>query len=149
MAEKIGEIFLRKKLITSDQLDEALQEQAHNGKFLGELLVAKGSITERELLEVLSEQFNTRFVVLSEIQINPLIRRIVPKLLVWEYKFMPIEMRNSILLIAVSNPLDVWPMSVVQDKLDLAEVQTVLATKADIEKTIEKFYGSEMGGAPK
>lgn len=145
MAEKIGQIFLRKKLINDEQLDKALQEQARSGHFLGEILLSHGSVTERELLETLAEQFNTRFVVLSDVQVNPLINRIVPKGLVWQYKFMPLEMRNSILLIAISNPLDVWPMSALQDKMDLSEVQTVLATKTDILSTIEKYYGPELG----
>lgn len=144
MIEPLGKTLLRKKVITSEKLDLALQEQAHSGKFLGEILIAKGFITERELLETLAGQFNTRFVALSQVQINPMISRLVPKSLVWEYKFMPIEMRNSILLIAVSNPLDMWPMSVLQERLALAETQIVLASKADILKAIEKFYGKEM-----
>lgn len=142
--ERIGQIFLRRKLINDEQLNRALQEQAHNGKFLGEILISHGAVTEEGLLETLAEQFNTRFVVLDQAQINPLIDRIVPKSLVYEYKFMPIEMRSAVLLMAVSNPLDMWPMSVVQEKMNLAEVQTVLATKSDIQKAIEKYYGPEM-----
>lgn len=144
MAERIGQIFLRRKLISGEQLDKALREQAQNGKFLGEILIGHGSVTEQGLLETLAEQFNTRFVILEQAQINPLIERIVPKTLVMEYSFMPIEIKNAVLLMAVSNPLDMWPMSVVQEKMNLAEVQTVLATKEDIRRTIEKYYGPEM-----
>ena len=53
---------------------------------------------------------------------------------------MPIEMRNAVILIAVSNPLDMWPMSVLEKKLVLSNVQTVLATKKDIENFIKKYF---------
>ena len=145
MAERLGEIFIKKKLVSAEQLEIALQEQTHTGEFLGEILIRLGFTKEENLLQVLSEQFNTRFVDLTRVRVNPLVLKMVPRGLAWEYKFLPIEVRNSVLLIAVSNPLDMWPMSVLQEKLDLAEVQTVLARKDDIVQAIQKYYGSETG----
>jgi len=145
MAERLGEIFLKKKVVSVEQLEIALQEQTRTGEFLGEILMRLGFAKEEDLLRALAEQFNTRFVDLSRIRINPLVLKLVPRGLAWEYKFLPIEVRNSVLLIAVSNPLDMWPMSVLQEKLDLAEVQTVLARKEDIMQGIQKYYGPETG----
>jgi type IV pilus assembly protein PilB len=145
MAERIGDMLIRKGLITQEQLTKALGEQSKTGKFLGEILVKMQFITEEGLLKALAEQFNTHFVALSNVKINPAISRMVPGEMAWEYKVMPIEMRNMVLLIAVPNPLDMWPMSSLQEKLKLSEVQFVLATKSDILKTIEKYYGPEIG----
>ena len=141
MAERLGEIFLKKKLVNATQLEHALQEQTHTGEFLGEILMRLGYTKEEDLLKVLAEQFNTRYVTLDRIRVNPVVLKMVPKILALEYKFLPVEVRSGVLLIAVSNPLDMWPMSVLQEKLDLAEVQIVLAGKDDIFQAIQKYYG--------
>ncbi len=140
MALRIGELLVNKKLLTVDQLDAALSEQSRSGKFLGEILVQMGMVHEEDLLKVLAEQFNTHFVKLSEVQINPVVVKMVPVDLVAEHHFMPVEMRSGIMLIAVSNPLDMWPMSALQKKLNLSDVQIVLAQKKDILNCIRKYY---------
>ena len=143
MTERIGDVLIRKVLITREQLEAALQEQVHTGEFLGEILMRMGYIKEEDLLSALAEQFNTRFVKLSSVRINPVVVKMVPKALVMEYKIMPIESRAGVMLIAMANPLDIWPTSVLQEKLSLQEVQFVLARKSDIEEQIKKYYGTE------
>lgn len=145
MAERLGEIFLKHKLVTKEQLEASLEEQSRTGKVLGEILIHLGFAREEDVLKVLAEQFNTRFVELGRVRVNPQVLKMVPRSLAWEYKFMPIEVRASVILIAVSNPLDMWPMSVLQEKLDLAEVQIVLAKKEDVLRAIQKCYGPESG----
>ena len=56
--EKLGQILLEKKLVTDDQLKEALTEQTEKGKdkLIGEVLLEKGLIDEKQLKEVVKEQ---------------------------------------------------------------------------------------------
>lgn len=143
MALRLGEIFLKKKLVNEQQLETALLEQTHTGEFLGEILMRLGFTKEEDLLKVLAEQFNTRYVELDRVRVNPQVLKMVPRRLAWEYHFLPIEMRSNVLLIAVANPLDMWPMSVIQNKLDLSEVQIVLAKKHEIMNAIQRHYGME------
>ena len=145
MAEPIGAVFVKRKMISELQLETALQEQAHTGEFLGEILIRLGYVNEEALLTALAEQFNTKFVKLSNVRINPQALKMVPKAFAWEYKIMPIDIRAAVLLIAISNPLNVWPMSDLQDKADVLEVQIVLAGKEDLMQAIRKNYGSETG----
>ena len=140
-ALRIGEILIEKKLINEEQLQHALQKQMQTGQFLGLILIELGYVSEDDLLRILAEQFNTRYVSLENVRVNPSVLRLVPKSLCEEYTFLPIEMRSNVMLIAVANPLDMWPMSVLQDRFDLAEVQIVLAKKNDIKSVIRKMYG--------
>lgn len=55
---KMGEILLQHKKITIYQLAEALEEQKANDMPIGRILIAKGFITENELVELLSLQNN-------------------------------------------------------------------------------------------
>ena len=144
MVERLGEILVRKQMLKADDLDRALQEQAESGQFLGEILIRLGYVTEEDILKVLAEQFNTRFVFLKDVRLNPAVLKVVPKALAWEHKVLPIEMRGGVLLIAMANPLDMWPISVIQEKLTLVDVQFVLAKKDDIVEHLKKYYGPEV-----
>ena len=144
MADRLGEIFLKKNLVQDDQLENALQEQIQTGEFLGEVLVRLGYVKEEDVLKVLAEQFNTRFVSLADVRVNPVVLKMIPSTLVLEHKIMPIEMRSGVLLIAVANPLDMWPMSVLQERLNLDDVQFVIATKSDIMQNIKRYYGDSL-----
>ena len=140
MGERLGEIFIRKKLVTPGQLSAALKDQAETGQFLGEILIRLGFANEVDLLRVLAEQFNTHFVSLDQVMINGAVAKLVPRDIVTEHQVMPIEMRNGVMLIAVANPLDMWPLTLLQKKMNVTEVQIVLATKKDISQTIKKYY---------
>ncbi|NJP08494.1 MAG: hypothetical protein HC866_02615 [Leptolyngbyaceae cyanobacterium RU_5_1] len=53
---KLGEILLRRKLISQQQLNEVLTEQQLNCKPLGELLVEHSAISKQDLEVSLQEQ---------------------------------------------------------------------------------------------
>lgn len=54
--------FKRKNLITEAQLKVALNEQQTSGKKLGEVLEDLGYVTEKQLLQVISEQLGTKII---------------------------------------------------------------------------------------
>lgn len=53
---KIGEILLRKKLLSSQQLSNLLTEQQSKSRKLGELLIERGIVSETDLIAGLQEQ---------------------------------------------------------------------------------------------
>src|SRR6266511_4070793 len=57
MAVKLGDLLLKAKLITPDQLELALKSQKEEGGKLGEALVRVGVVSESAITETLSQQF--------------------------------------------------------------------------------------------
>ncbi|MFV3367397.1 hypothetical protein ACNFH5_04365 [Pseudomonas sp. NY15435] len=57
---RLGQILVSKGLITSQQLDKAIQLQLTNGLRLGETLIQQGWISERQLGRALKKQNNLR-----------------------------------------------------------------------------------------
>lgn len=53
----IGELFVERGLVTSEQLEQALEIQAANGGRLGEILVGEFNVSRVELASVLAEQW--------------------------------------------------------------------------------------------
>jgi len=53
----LGELLLEKKLLTEDELDLALTEQADTGRLLGAILVERGYVSGPALAVALAEQY--------------------------------------------------------------------------------------------
>ncbi len=135
---KLGETLLDKKLITPQQLEMALKEQAKSGELLGRVLVKMGYLREEQILSVVSEQLNIPFVRLQDITIDPSAIKKVPPKFAWHYKIIPIKYTNGKLTIAVFDPL----RALNDVKMFLGyDVTAVLATEEEIVKAIEKHYG--------
>ncbi len=76
--DHIGELLLREKTITQEQLDQALDEQAKSGTRLGYTLVSSGAVAEADMLKLLSRLYRVPGVELSEIEVDPKILKLVP-----------------------------------------------------------------------
>jgi len=59
---RLGSLLIKKGLLTSQQLDQALQQQLKTGMRLGEVLIAQGLLTERQLNRALKRQSRYRFI---------------------------------------------------------------------------------------
>jgi len=138
MLIKIGQMLINKKLITHEQLEAALAEQAKTGELLGVILIKKGFLSEENFLKVLSEQFNVPFIKLKETEIDPLAIKKVPAKFAWYYKVMPVKFIDNKLLIASSDPL----RSLDDLRIFLGyDLKPALASEAEIMEEIKEHYG--------
>jgi len=138
---RLGEILIRKGIITSEQLQTALTESKKTGEFVGKLLVRNKLITEEQFLEAVAEQLDLKFLPnLKDENISPQAIKAVPAKLIWHYKFMPIDLKNKVLTIAVSDPMAVWAAEDLKLQLGF-DIERVVAPEKEISDTIRKYYG--------
>ena len=64
--QKIGDILVHQKIITSEQLNNALTEQKSTKDKLGSILISQGTITEDELVNAYSMQCGHRSISKDE-----------------------------------------------------------------------------------
>jgi hypothetical protein len=57
---QLGELLVAEELLTEDELEQALAEQASSGRLLGQILVNNGYLSAFSLARVLSEQHGVR-----------------------------------------------------------------------------------------
>ena len=103
---KLGEILIGKRLISFEQLEQALDEQKNSPKSLGEILIDKGYVTEADLMDGLARQYNLPYVRLSSYEINPEVVSKVPLDALKKYCVFPIDIDNNMLVVATANPED-------------------------------------------
>ncbi|MEA3305486.1 MAG: ATPase, T2SS/T4P/T4SS family [Candidatus Omnitrophota bacterium] len=136
----LGQLLIDKRLITVEQLDEALKEQKISGGFIGNIMVKLGYISQEKLFPILAEQLNVEYIKLKNKRISPEVIEKVPAKFASHYKLIPIDFKDGILSIAVTNPLDIHTMDDVKLLLDCG-TKPVLAGEEDIIEAIRKYYG--------
>jgi type II secretory ATPase GspE/PulE/Tfp pilus assembly ATPase PilB-like protein len=138
---KLGDIIIQRGWVTSEQMEEAYRESQRRGEVIGKTLLRMKLLTEEQLLSALAEQLGLTFYPdLSRVSISQEAIKAVPARFVSHYKFMPLKIEGSLLTIAVSDPLAVWPMEDLKLHLGF-EVDRVLATGEQILAAIRKYYG--------
>lgn len=136
--KQLGQILIEQSLISEDQLQSALDEHHKTPKSLGRVLIDMGLIKEADLVRALAEQVGLEFVDLADRQIDPMVASLLPETLARRYRAIPIEERDGKLLVAMSDPANVYALDDIR-AITSREVQPVVATAADVEAAIQKF----------
>src|SRR5262245_318455 len=104
MASRLGELLVAKNLITTEQLQQAVEDQKRNGARLGYSLTRLGYIAESELTSFLSKQYGVPAVNLNEFEIDPDVIKIIPKEIAQKQQVLPVARTGGKLIVAMSDP---------------------------------------------
>lgn len=136
----IGQMLIDEKVITPEQLEMCLKEKKKSGRFICQIIVDLGFASEDKVLTVLSRQLGIPYVRLKDRKIAKSVVEKVPARFAIHYKLMPIEEKDGILSIIVTDPIDARALDDI--KLILGyEVQPLLGGEKDILEAIKKYYG--------
>src|SRR5262245_3932181 len=148
MAVRIGELLLKEKLITPDQLQQALNQQKANGGKLGFNLVKMGFVKDEQITSLLSKQYGVPAINLTQFKIDPTIIKLVPTETARKYQIIPLSRSGSNLTIAMTDPTNVFAMDDIKFMTGYT-VEPVVASEIAITDAIEKYYPSKGGAAGK
>ncbi len=137
--EKIGELLLKEKIITPEQLRKAIEEQKIMGGRLGSTMVNLGFIKEQELINFLSKQYGVPAVNLHEFEIDPKVSRLVPFEICEKYNAIPINRAGSTLIVAMADPSNIFAIDDIKF-LTGYNVEVVVASEAAIKDAIEREF---------
>ncbi|MFT9494816.1 GspE/PulE family protein [Anaerosolibacter sp.] len=141
--KRLGDLLVDAGLISADQLSHALQLQKTTGKKLGELLIDEGIVLESQIIEVLEFQLGIPHMDLEKYFIDPEIPRLINENLARRYLLIPIKKDRSKLIVAMSDPLNVFAIDDVKIATNL-DVEPVIATRQDILNAIDQYYGKQV-----
>ncbi len=136
----LGEILKETANLSEDAVSEGLKQQKEKGGRLGEIFVKSGAITEEDLLEALSIQFNIPYLkslprdtegddYATKIPIHYLKR----------YQMVPIVDAGGV-MIALNDPLLFQPVDDFRIVLGIDRMEPVLASSAEILSAINRAY---------
>ena len=137
---RIGEIFIARRIIDEETLNQALSIGAKTGKRLGQVLIEMGMIGEEAVASALAEQFNIPFVNLSKTVVDPKTLKLVPETTARAHRVLPISVSDDILQLAVADPLNIVAFDEIKRVTGLV-TQISVATEASITNALDQFYG--------
>lgn len=141
MSNRLGDILLKKDIITPLQLADALTFQRERGGKLGSILIAKGYVTDGEIASVLSLQYDVPSVNLKFADISPEAIHLIPIEIAIKYQVLPITRIGSTLTVAITDPTNMMAMDDLKFMTGL-NVEPVVASESSIQEAIERYYGS-------
>ncbi|MFA4991819.1 MAG: type II secretion system ATPase GspE [Candidatus Omnitrophota bacterium] len=144
--EKLGEILLKEKLITEEQLGKAIDVQKKEGTKLGEVLINLGIVSEKDIVIALAKQLSIPYVSYSKGLLKPAEDQGLVKMIPEEYArrhlLLPISKHLNSLTVAFMDPMDLITIDNLK-RMTGCEINPIIATKSDLQRAIQEFYGKE------
>ena len=140
--KRLGDILVSQKIITNDQLMEALSLQKQQGKRLGQTLIDNGFITENQLIDTLRYQLGIDYIDLSKIDIPVEMSEWIPKSVAVSNGIVPVSVSKDTLFIAMEDPLNFYAIEEAK-QVSKKKIVPMIASRTAIEHAINSLYGNE------
>jgi type IV pilus assembly protein PilB len=138
---KFGELLVKSGKISQAQLQEALALQKDQGGRLGSNLVKLGFMTDRQLVESLSQHFRVPSVDLQGMEVDEAVIKIIPADIARKYTILPVNKAGATVTVAMIDPTNVFAMDDVKFMTGY-KVEPVVASENAIRMAIDRYYGS-------
>src|SRR5687768_15638280 len=137
-----GEILIQSGLLSRQQLERSrTQANGHcDGLRLIESAVNLGFVSEEAALKAVGTAVGLEYIDLAEANIDLSLLKIFPQKLIHRQSLFPIERNNGQLVVATSDPFDLYPLDEVSAATGLS-VLPVLAGRAEISRLIKRYLG--------
>jgi type IV pilus assembly protein PilB len=140
MPVRIGELLLKEKRITPEQLQEALNYQRQNGGKLGANLVKLDFVKDDEITALLSKQYGVPSIAINQFEIDASVIKLIPAETARKYQIVPLSRSGATLTIAMTDPTNVFAMDDVKFMTGY-NVEPVVASESALGDAIDLYYG--------
>ena len=147
MPVRIGELLLKEKRITPDQLQQALNHQKASGGKLGFNLVKMGFVKDEEITALLSKQYGVPSINLTQFEIDAAVIKLIPAETAQKYQIIPLSRAGATLTIAMTDPTNVFAMDDIKFMTGY-NVEPVVASEIAVIEAIQKYYPAAGKGGP-
>jgi MSHA biogenesis protein MshE len=136
---RVGEVMLEQKLISAEQLKQALAEQSRTGRRLGRVLVDLGMVGEQAFHEALAKHLQIPYLDLRQLQLAPETVRLLPEAQARRFRALVLREDSSGLMVGMADPTDLFAY----DQLGAAlrrPVRLALVQETDLLRAIDVMY---------
>ncbi len=140
-SDRLGELLVREKLISLQQLRQAQDEQKRTGTNLGFALAKLGYLSEGDMTNFLSAQYRVPAINLDEYEIDPEVLKLVPKDVCEKHKIIPVSRTGSTLIVGMADPTNLNAIDDIKF-LTAFNVEPVVASDMAIVAAIERYYNA-------
>jgi len=140
--ELVGHQLVDAQVISSEDLNKALELQQWEGGRLGSILIRMGVLSESTLLEFLSQRYGVPTVELSTCTIDDTLRALMPLELMQQHLVCPVKKTASRLSVAMVDPTNSALLDELRFRTGL-HIIPMVATETDVRLALQQFHGSK------
>ena len=144
MSQRLGDLLVKEKIITPEQLEQATKAQKEQNCRLGSALVKLGFLTDEDVTNFLSRQYGVPAINLSYFEIDAAVVKLIPYETAKRYQILPLSRVGASLTIAMVDPTNVFAMDDIKFMTGF-NIEPVVASESSILEGIDKAYGTASG----
>jgi type IV pilus assembly protein PilB len=134
-------MLVKSRLITLEQLNEALAAQKKTGGKIGTVVARLGFCAEQDIISFLGLQFGVPSADLDQWPaIDPSVIALIPADMARRYKILPLQRNGNVLTIATNDPTDIFAVDDVRFHTGY-NVDLVVVSEIGIANALERYYG--------
>ena len=148
MAEKddyLADILVDLGFVSAEKVAETRREAEAAGVGLVDLLVANQLVKPADVTQAKASHFGAEVVNLSEMQIADDVIAAIPRHIARKYRVVPVFKHENSLTVALADPSDLDTIDSLTHLLR-AEIDLRVASEADIEAALSKYYAEKGSG---
>ena len=138
-SHRMGDLLIAERLITQEQLDQALSEQRASGMRLGYVLVKMGLVRELEITKMLARQYRVPAVDLSQFDVDEKIVKLIPSEVALKHTALPLKREGRTLTVAMVEPANAQILDDLKF-ITRCDIFPVIAGEYTLRTAIEKYY---------
>ncbi len=141
MSQRLGDLLVKEKVITPEQLEQATKLQKESHTRLASALVKLGFLSDEDVTNFLSRQYGVPAINLSYFEIDPAVVKLIPFETAKRYQILPLSRVGASLTIAMVDPTNVFAMDDIKFMTGF-NIEPVVASESSIIEGIDKAYGT-------
>jgi type IV pilus assembly protein PilB len=148
LKDRLQQILIHDQIISQEDLNLALEEQAKSGGQLSRILVKMKLVSEDDLTHVLSKGLGIPPIDISRLKIDPDVVKIIPKAAAEKNQIMPVSKMGDNLTLAMADPLNIFVIDNIHAITGM-NIIPIIGRAPQIQQTIEKYYSENSQDALK
>jgi MSHA biogenesis protein MshE len=136
---RLGDVMVAQKVITAEQLAQALEQQKRSGRRLGRILVEGGLCSEEQIAAAVARQLGIPHVNLKFYNVNNETVRRLPESQARRFRAIVLEDRRTKYLVGMADPSDLFA----QDELQRAlkrPLEIAAVSDGELLAAIDRIY---------
>ena len=143
MAKKrIGDLLIERGLITQKELEFALDMQKQTHEKIGAVLINNKIVTPEDMAKTLAVQLEVDYIDLAKVTIPTELSELVQKNTARKNHLVPVKKQGDSLFVAMDDPLNYYALDEVRKVTNL-KIVPLISTEVAVERAISTLYGNE------
>ncbi|NDG84585.1 MAG: type II/IV secretion system protein [Proteobacteria bacterium] len=139
---RLGDVLVEMGVLSEEQIEALIQKAGLKRQRLTDILLQEGALSPADLARALAAQYDTEYVDLDQIQVNPEATKLIPEAIVRNFSVLPIDVKDNLLVIVTHDPIQILKLENLKSQLP-ANLDVKVCVKSKMDEVINRLYKND------